>query len=81
MISGVVVNIDNRGNLIARSKKTPKEGARVFDKKRDFIGAVVSIFGPAEKPYLVIRPKRGSEKRILGLVNEDIFIDTNSTKR
>ena len=78
MISGMIINIDNRGNLIARSKKTPKEGARVLDKMRDEIGIVVSIFGPAEKPYLVIRPKKGSEKKMLGLVNEEVFIDTNS---
>ena len=80
MISGKVVNIDNRGNLIARSKRTPKEGARVLDKKRDFIGTVVSIFGPAEKPYLVIRPKKGCENRMLGLVDEEVFIDTNQKR-
>ena len=77
----MIINIDNRGNLIARSKKTPKEGARVLDQKRDFIGTVVSIFGPAEKPYLVIRPKKGSEKRMVSLLNEDVFIDTTTTKR
>jgi RNA-binding protein len=80
VISGLVVNIDNRGNLIARSKKTPKEGARVFDKTRDNIGTVVSIFGPADKPYLVIRPRKGSEKRMLGLVDQEVFIDTNDKR-
>jgi rRNA processing protein Gar1 len=81
LISGRIINIDNRGNLIARSKKTPKEGARVLDKKRDEIGTVVSIIGPAEKPYLVIKPKKGSEKRMLGFVNEEVFIDTSKKKR
>ena len=81
MISGRIINIDNRGNLIARSKKTPKEGARVLDKMRDEIGTVVSIIGPAEKPYLVIRPKKGYEKKMLGFVNEEVFIDTKSDKR
>ena len=76
MISVRISNIDNRGNLIARSNKTPKDGARVFDQKRRNIGVVISIIGPVDKPYLVIRPRRGMEDKLIAFMNKEVFIDS-----
>ena len=75
MISGNIIHIDNRGNLIARSRKTPKEGAKVMDKRRAILGVVALVFGPVERPYLVIRPNREIERRMLSLVNEEVFMN------
>jgi RNA-binding protein len=75
LISGNITHIDNKGNLIARTKKTPREGAKVIDRRKTVIGTVVSIIGPVDSPYLVIRPMRDIEKRMVSLINEAIVIN------
>jgi RNA-binding protein len=75
LINGNITHIDNRGNLIARSKKAPKEGAKVMDKRRALVGVVALVFGPVERPYLVIRPNKDIGKRMLSLVNEEVFMN------
>lgn len=76
MISGRVTTIDNRGNLIARSNKAPREGDRVLDRRRKQIGKVISVIGPVDTPYMVIKPWIKGDEDPMSLINQEVFIDS-----
>lgn len=49
------------GTLTVRSgtREATAEGTIVTDRRTPFRGRVVRVFGPVDRPYLVIRPRRG----------------------
>ncbi len=62
------------GRIISKQKKRVvlktdhlvKLGARIFDEKGILIGHAVDYFGPVDKPYVIIRPRRGEPEKLVG---------------
>ena len=62
---GNVVSISD-GKLVVKTKevlkrKDPlvlKPGTKVFDESGNFVGIVHEYFGPTDKPYVLISPKK-----------------------
>ncbi len=72
--AGKVVNFSNRGNIILRSKETPKIGDYVKDRRSNTIGKVIRITGPVSFPYVVLSPKVEDPSILKGLLGRELFI-------
>ena len=57
-----------QGKLIVRSpdESYPNLGSAVVDEDLDEVGAVVSVFGPVEQPYLAVLADRDDAALLVG---------------
>ena len=54
---GHVISI-SKGKLLIRTERKLREREKIFDESGNFVGTVLEIFGPVERPYVLISPKK-----------------------
>lgn len=57
-VVGPVVAVGADGLVVLRGREVP-EGTLVEGGRGRFVGRVVKVFGPVQRPYLSVRPRRG----------------------
>lgn len=78
---GRVVNVSSSGMLIIRSDVAPRIGKPVCDKGKFRIGRISRVTGPADKPYVIVKPTGKSEHSLTGIVGRDLFLDDEPSKK
>ncbi|MEO2240578.1 MAG: Gar1/Naf1 family protein [Euryarchaeota archaeon] len=76
---GKALHVTPRGNLIARADEVPPLGAPVVTRRRERVGIIVDVFGPADRPYVAIRDK--SRERLERFVGQELFIPPRRRRR
>ncbi|AAM02072.1 H/ACA ribonucleoprotein complex subunit GAR1 [Methanopyrus kandleri] len=76
---GRALHVTPRGNLIARADHVPPLGAPVVTRRRERVGVIVDVFGPADKPYVAIRDK--SRHHLERFVGKELFIPPRRRRR
>lgn len=65
--------------LIVRSdgsEEMPRVNSWVVDQKMNRIGKVFDIFGPVERPYIIVRPRKGVDAA--AHVGRKLYVDEAS---
>ncbi len=70
---GTIEDVSYRGMLIVRPDFRVHHGARVLDNRKRDVGTVVGVFGPAARPFVLIKPLRNGEKGA-DMVGATVFI-------
>ncbi len=79
---GIISHISNKGNIIARSNKTPHFGTTVFTQDNKKIGTVYDIFGPTKKPYITVKPIYAKNlKNLENRVGQSIYVSSRPVKK
>ncbi|WP_457620261.1 H/ACA ribonucleoprotein complex subunit GAR1 [Methanopyrus sp.] len=76
---GRALHVTPRGNLIARADHVPPLGAPVVTRRRERVGVIVDVFGPADRPYVAIRDK--SRHHLEKFVGKELFIPPRRRRR
>lgn len=53
--AGKILRKINDKLILARSDKAPKINEKVYDPDGNILGSVYEVFGPVEKPYILIK--------------------------
>ncbi len=69
---GEIICITEQGDIIGRFPHTPQMGTTVIDKRKQNLGEVAWIFGPAERPFVEIKTGFEPQRRI-SILNEPIY--------
>jgi RNA-binding protein len=56
--------------------RIPRVNSWVVDQKRTRIGRIFDIFGPASRPYVIVRPNKGTDA--LAYVGKKLYVDETS---
>jgi len=62
------------GQMIIRAKEEASIGDFVYDSKRKRVGVVFDFFGPAEAPYIAVKP-HGDPASFVGV---ELFVEERS---
>lgn len=54
---GTVKNVIHDGSILLRGSEVFRPGTPVFDSRGNEIGKVARTFGPADSPYISVRPR------------------------
>lgn len=57
---GKVVSL-SAGKLVVRTEEPLKAGSKVFDESGNFVGNVLEYFGPTDRPYVLVSPKKKAD--------------------
>jgi len=57
---GNVVSV-SKGKLVVKTSEPLKAGHKIFDESGNFVGNVLEFFGPTEKPYVLVSPKKNAD--------------------
>lgn len=71
---GTVLHVTKRGSVIVQTDKSPPMGAKVIDKKAQFVGKIQDVFGPVKNPYVAIRPR--DKDAVEKLVGQPVYLDS-----
>ncbi|MFW9917980.1 MAG: H/ACA ribonucleoprotein complex subunit GAR1 [Candidatus Thorarchaeota archaeon] len=71
---GTVMHVTKRGAVIVQTDKSPPMGAKVVDKRAQFIGKIQDVFGPVKSPYVAIRAK--DKDTATKLVGQPVYLDS-----
>lgn len=75
---GKVSHYAKQGFLILRSTFAPALNDPVVDKNLQLIGTVKDVFGPANYPYVGVKPRVKDPQKYVG---EVLYIDERKRKR
>ena len=70
---GTVKNVIHDGTILLKGEETPAPGVKVFDSRGAEVGGVTRIFGPADRPYVSVRP--GTDTDAIGLLGAPLYYD------
>ncbi len=71
---GTVLHVTKRGSIIVQTDKSPPMGAKIVDKKAQFVGKIQDVFGPVKSPYIAIRVK--DKEAAAKLVGQPVYLDS-----
>ena len=71
---GNVLHVTKRGAVIVQTDKSPPMGAKIVDKKAQFVGRIQDVFGPVKNPYVAIRVK--DKEAAVKLVGQPVYLDS-----
>ncbi len=76
---GKALHVTPRGNLIVRADEVPPMGAPVVTRRRERVGIIVDVFGPADRPYVAVRD--GPSDRLEKFVGKTLYIPPRRRRR
>lgn len=62
---GRVIHVSRGKNVIIKAEKPPKIGAEVVDERLKPVGTVFDVFGPVASPYVSVKPRVRSPRRLV----------------
>jgi rRNA processing protein Gar1 len=68
---GSVKNIIHDGSILIQATETFRPGTPVFDSRGKEVGKVSRVFGPADNPYISVKPK--GQINAFGMLDSSLY--------
>ncbi|UCH88300.1 MAG: hypothetical protein JSV49_08525 [Thermoplasmata archaeon] len=78
---GEIENISYNGIWILHSENVPKIGSSVYNQQKQFVGKIVNIIGPVNRPYILVRPRKSEKDEQLQIIGEKVYIKNEGKNR